>query len=107
MLIIRGVNVFPSQIEATLLEVEGLAPQYLILVDRERHRLDDLEVWVEASPSLFADGEYAMKRVEAEANRRVRDVLGISARVVVVTPKRIERVLGKAVRVVDRRSFPS
>ncbi|HSF18014.1 MAG TPA: phenylacetate--CoA ligase [Vicinamibacteria bacterium] len=107
MLIIRGVNVFPSQIEATLLEVEGLAPQYLILVDRERHRLDDLEVWVEASPSLFADGDYAMKRVEAEANRRVRDVLGISARVVVVTPKRIERVLGKAVRVVDRRSFPS
>jgi phenylacetate-CoA ligase len=105
MLIIRGVNVFPSQIESALLEVRGLAPQYVMFVDRERDRLDELEVWVEASEELFAEGEYNVRRAETDANRRLRDTLGISARVLVVEPKKIERSLGKAVRVLDKRSL--
>jgi phenylacetate-CoA ligase len=107
MLIIRGVNVFPSQIEAALLQVAGLAPQYLILVDRPRHELDQLEVWVEASPELHGEGEYALKRTEELADARVKDTLGVSVRVVVVPPGKIERSLGKALRVVDKRHFPA
>jgi phenylacetate-CoA ligase len=103
MLVIRGVNVFPSQIESALLQVEGLAPQYLILVDRPRHELDQLEVWVEASPALYGQGEYRVKRAEAQAKERVQDTLGISAQVLVVEPGKIERSLGKALRVVDKR----
>jgi len=103
MLIIRGVNVFPSQIESVLLEVSGLAPQYLILVDRPRHHLDHLEVWVEATAETFALGEILRRRVQEEAHHRLRDLLGISVHVSIVEPHRIERSLGKAVRVVDRR----
>lgn len=106
MLIIRGVNVFPSQIESALLQIDGLAPQYLILVDRPRHDLDQLEVWVEATLQLSARGEPHLKHAEALANERVRDTLGISALVEVVEPGRIERSLGKAVRIVDKREMP-
>jgi phenylacetate-CoA ligase len=106
MLIIRGVNVFPSQIEGALLQVAGLAPQYLILVDRPRHELDQLEVWVEASPELQAEGEYAVHHAEGLAGERVKDTLGVSVRVVVVPPGKIERSLGKALRVVDKREYP-
>jgi phenylacetate-CoA ligase len=106
MLVIRGVNVFPSQIESALLQVGGLAPQYLILVDRPRHELDQLEVWVEAGAELSAQGEYQLKKTEALANERVRDTLCVGVRVVVVEPGRIERSLGKAMRVVDKRQVP-
>ncbi len=105
MLIIRGTNVFPSQIEGTLLSVKGLAPQYLILVDRPRDLLDRLEIWVEASEDLFARGEYAVKETEKQANRAIRDALGITAVVKVVEPKKIERSIGKARRVVDKREL--
>jgi phenylacetate-CoA ligase len=104
MLIVRGVNVFPSQIESALLEIEGLLPQYLILVDRSRHHLDELEVWVEASPELYAQGEYRLKQVQAEAAERLKSALAISVRLMVVEPKKLERSMGKAVRVVDKRS---
>lgn len=105
MLIIRGANVFPSQIESALLRIEGLAPQYLILVDRPEDRLDKLEIWVEASEELFATGEYAVKETEKKANDEVRETLGITAEVKVVEPRKIERSMGKARRVLDKRQL--
>lgn len=107
MLIVRGVNVFPSQIEGALLEIEGLLPQYLILVDRSRDHLDELEVWVEATPELFAQGDYRVKQVQAEATERLRSALAISVRLLVVEPKKLERSMGKAVRVLDKRPVQS
>jgi len=103
MLIIRGVNVFPTQIEAALLEVQGLAPQYLIFVDRSQAQLDTLEVWVEASVELWGRGEFVVKETEQKANRELYEMLGIHASVLVVEPRKLERSLGKAVRVVDKR----
>ena len=103
MLIIRGVNVFPTQIEAALLKVQGLAPQYLIFVDRSQAQLDTLDVWVEASPDLWAQGDYVVKDTEQKANREVYEMLGMHSNVVVVEPHKLERSLGKAVRVMDKR----
>ena len=103
MLIVKGVNVFPTQIEAALLKVHGLTPQYLIFVDRPKDQLDQLDVWVEASADLWSQGEYRIKDVERQVNEALYQLLGIHATVVVVAPKQIERSLGKAVRVVDKR----
>ncbi|MCL5025483.1 MAG: phenylacetate--CoA ligase [Chloroflexi bacterium] len=102
MLIIRGVNVFPSQIETVLLQVEGVEPQYLIIVDRQHH-LDDLEIWLEVSPEVFSDEMRGLERLEQQVRRELESVLGISARVKLVEPRSIERTEGKAKRVIDRR----
>ncbi len=102
MLIIRGVNVFPSQIEAVLLQVEGVEPQYLIIVDRQHH-LDDLEIWLEVSPEVFSDEMRGLERLEQQVRRELESVLGISARVKLVEPRSIERTEGKAKRVIDKR----
>jgi phenylacetate-CoA ligase len=103
MLIVRGVNVFPSQIEEALLGVPGVAPQYLILVDRGRDHLDELEVLVEATPETEARGEFALKELQRVAQKRIESTLGIRARIRVVSGKEIERSQGKAARVIDRR----
>ncbi len=105
MLIIKGVNVFPTQIEAALLKVDGLAPQYLILVDRPKDQLDQLEVWAEASADLWSQGEYRVKETEQKANAEMYQMLGFHSLVKVVEPKKIERSLGKAVRVMDKRNM--
>jgi phenylacetate-CoA ligase len=105
MLIIRGVNVFPSQVEHVLLQFEELEPQYMILVNREKDRLDELEVRVEASAPLFAHGKGAVKKVEERVSKAMRDTLYVSALVRVVEPKAIERSMGKARRVVDQREL--
>lgn len=105
MLVIRGVNVFPSQIEQALIKLDGLAPQYLILVDRPEDHLDELEVWVEATEELYRRGEFAMKRMRERAVEEVKETVGISARVRIVEPHKIERSKGKAVRVLDRREL--
>ncbi|MCZ6676701.1 MAG: phenylacetate--CoA ligase [Candidatus Poribacteria bacterium] len=105
MLIIRGVNVFPSQIEAALLNVDGLAPQYQIVVDRRANRLDDLEVWVEATAATYRDGESAFQRMQEQVTQHVQHTLGINVRVRVVAPGGIQRSEGKAVRVIDRRQM--
>jgi phenylacetate-CoA ligase len=102
MLIIRGVNVFPSQIESVLLQVEGVEPHYLIIVDRARH-MDDLEIWVEVSEEVFSDEMKRMEALEKEVRDEVESVLGISARVKLVEPRTIERSEGKSKRVMDRR----
>ncbi|MBN1293005.1 MAG: phenylacetate--CoA ligase [Candidatus Latescibacteria bacterium] len=103
MLIIRGVNVFPSQIESVLLEIEGAEPHYTLIVDR-KGTLDTLEVKVEVSEEMFKDEMKQMEAMEAKVATRIQSVLGISAKVTLVEPKTIERFMGKAKRVIDRRN---
>jgi len=104
MLIIRGVNVFPSQIETVLLRVEGIEPHYQIIVDRE-HNLDDLEIWVEVSEQIFSDEIKVLEALEKRVSAEMESALGIYARIKLVEPKTIERSEGKARRVIDRREI--
>lgn len=103
MLIVRGVNVFPSQIEEALLSVAGIAPQYLILVDRGKDHMDELEVLVEPTEESERRGEFALKELQRLAQDKLVSVLGIRARIRVVSRREIERSQGKAARVIDRR----
>ena len=100
MLIIRGVNVFPSQIEELILKSPALAPHYLIEVTRP-HNLDEVEVQVELQPEV--DNETARSQAAAGLQHHIKSFIGISARVRVVPTASIERSVGKARRVVDRR----
>ena len=102
MLIIRGVNVYPSQVEHALLQVPELAPHYLLVVRRE-HALDTLEVRVEGQPGTMASGEGTVAALAARVRRRLLEALGVSADVDIVAPKTIERSVGKAKRVLDLR----
>ncbi len=104
MLIIRGVNVFPSQIESVLLRVEGVQPQYQIIVDRQRH-MDQLEIWVEVSEEVFSDEMARMETLQRDVSNEIDSVLGIRATVKLVEPRTIDRGLGKAKRVVDQRDL--
>jgi phenylacetate-CoA ligase len=104
MLIIRGVNVFPSQVESVLLEFGEAAPHYLLVVDRKSN-LDRLEVWVEVSGSFFSDQVRRLEELESRLQERVESVLGISAAIRLVEPNTIPRSEGKAKRVVDRREI--
>lgn len=104
MLKIRGVNVFPSQIESILLQVEGVEPQYLIIVDRARN-LDELEVWVEVSEDVFSDEMKKMESLKKKVTDELESTLGIGVKVKLVEPKSIARTEGKAQRVVDRREL--
>ena len=103
MLIIRGVNVYPSQVEHALLQMPELAPHYLLVVRRE-HTLDTLEVRVEGQPAAMAAGRAAVGALAARVRRRLLEALGVSADVSVVAPKTIERSAGKAKRVLDLRA---
>lgn len=105
MLIIRGVNVFPSSIETVLLGVEELEPQYMIIIDRPKDKLDELEVWVEASQTLWDKGDYFVKEKEKKVDDDLRETLGISAKVKVTEPRKIQRSEGKAKRIIDRREL--
>ena len=106
MLIIRGVNVFPSQIEAVLVGVEGIEPHYQIIVDRAGN-LDTLEIQVEVSERLFASGDEVkvLQNTERRIVKDIKDYLGISAKVKLVEPKSLQRFEGKASRVQDRRQI--
>ena len=104
MLIIRGVNVFPSQIESVLLEVEGVEPHYLIVVDRKRH-MDTLEIQVEVSDDVFSDEARKMEELEKKLTEELESTLGISTVIKLVEPKSIPRTEGKAKRVYDRREL--
>ena len=104
MLIIRGVNVFPSQIESVLLEIEGTEPHYQLIVER-KGTLDTLEVKVECSPGMFMDEMKEMKKFQEFVSARLQSVLGLAAKVTLVEPKSLERFLGKAKRVVDKRNM--
>ena len=102
MLIIRGVNVFPSQIEELILKAPALSAHYELEVSRPRH-LDELEVHVEPKPEFAPAGEAAWSRAARELEHHVKSVVGVTARVVLVPPGAIERSGGKAKRVIDRR----
>jgi len=104
MLIIRGVNVFPSQIESVLLSIGDTEPHYQLVVDR-RGRLDDLEVWVEVSEGLFSDEVRRLEELEARVKGEIEATLGISVGVKLVEPRTIARSEGKARRVIDRREL--
>jgi phenylacetate-CoA ligase len=103
MLIIRGVNVFPQQVEEVLLRVEGVEPYYQIVVDRDGV-LDTLEVEVEMAETLFSDEVKVILALERRIEHELKLALGIAAVVKLVNPKTIERSEGKAKRIVDRRS---
>ena len=103
MLIIRGVNVFPSQIEAVLLE-QGYTANYRIVVDRENN-FDSIEVQVEISDAVFSDTVRGLTRKGKELEEALKSLLGISAKVKLLEPNTIERSTGKAVRVVDKRKL--
>jgi phenylacetate-CoA ligase len=102
MLIIRGVNLYPSQIEAALLKVEGTQPHYQIIVDRQRG-LDTLEVQVEVTPELFGDTVGALEALRTKLSRSIESVTGLRAEVRLVAPHTIQRSEGKAKRVIDKR----
>lgn len=102
MLIIRGVNVFPSQIEDVLFRIEGVRPHYLIVVERKKN-LDDLEVRIEVEPEVFSDMMADMVAFQSEVSDRLQSVLGLRARVKLVEPGAIERTAGKSKRVLDLR----
>lgn len=104
MLIIRGVNVFPSQVESVLLEFGETAPHYLLIVDRVDN-LDYLEIQVEMTQNLFFDEIRKIEDVEKKIFDKIQSTLGINAKIRMVEPKTIERSEGKAKRVIDRRKL--
>ncbi len=102
MLIIRGVNVFPSQIEHVLMSIEGVEPHYQIVVDRDG-ALDIMEVQVEVSEDIFSDEVKVLERLGKRIEREIKDLLGVSCKVKLVEPRTIQRSEGKAKRVIDNR----
>jgi phenylacetate-CoA ligase len=102
MLIIRGVNIFPSQIESVLVNIEGVEPHYQLLVDREEN-LDTLEIQVEVNEKTFSDEIKVLQDLTQRIRKEIKDLLGISCKVRLVEPKTIARSEGKAQRVIDRR----
>jgi phenylacetate-CoA ligase len=104
MLIIRGVNVFPSQIESVLMETSQVAPHYQLVVDREEN-LDTLTVRVEVGEGLFSDEVRQLQALERQIGKNIKETLGVSAKVKLVEPHTIQRSEGKAVRVIDNRKI--
>jgi phenylacetate-CoA ligase len=102
MLIIRGVNVFPSQIEDALLRIEGVEPHYLIVVNREG-ALDDLEIKIEVAEAIFSDVMSDLVAFTKRVAEQVYSVIGLHAKITLVEPGTIERTAGKAKRVLDNR----
>jgi len=104
MLIIRGVNVFPSQVEIVLMQIPGLSPHYQLVVDRVDN-LDVLEVQVEVSPEIFSDEIKRLEELEKKIRDEVQSYLGVGVRVRLMEPRSIQRSEGKAVRVIDKRKI--
>jgi phenylacetate-CoA ligase len=104
MFIIRGVNVFPSQVEAALLQVEGTLPHYQIVLTREKG-LDEMEVQVEVTPEFFSDKVRALEELHRKLENAIDHVIGIRATVTLVEPRTLARSEGKAKRVQDKRNI--
>jgi phenylacetate-CoA ligase len=102
MLIIRGVNVFPSQIEEVLMKVEDLEPHYLIVVDRKNY-MDTIEVWVEVAEKNFQEKIMKLEDFEKSIEDKLKSAIGIRIKAVLKEPRTIERSKGKAKRVWDKR----
>ena len=104
MLIIRGVNVFPTQIESVLMQVEGVEPHYQLIVDREDN-LDTLEVQVEVNEKVFSDEVKQLERLEKRIEKEIKEMFGVTCKCKLVEPKTIQRSEGKAKRVIDKRKI--
>ena len=104
MLIIRGVNVFPSQVEAALLEMGEASPHYMLIVDRVNN-LDTLEVQVEVDEKFFSDQIRELEKLSKKIGHVIQQAIGLSAKITLVEPRTIERSMGKAVHVIDKRKL--
>jgi len=105
MIVVRGINVFPSQIEHVLLGIEGTHPHYQIVIDRQAHQLDSVQIMVEVDEKIFSDEIKKMRALERQIQHEIQAVLSVSVEVKLVEPKTLERSMGKAKRVVDKRSL--
>lgn len=104
MLIIRGVNVFPSQVEAALVNVEEVTPHYMIIVDRVNN-LDTMEIQVELNTSYYTDEIRGIERVTKKIGHAISQALGLNAKITIVQPGSLKRSEGKAVHVIDKRKY--
>ena len=104
MIIVRGVNVFPSQIESVIVGIEGVAPHYMLIVDRQNSS-DTLEVLVELKEDLFSDTVAQVENLRNKMIDQIKSVVGVSAKVTIVPPKTLPRFEGKAKRVIDNRKL--
>ncbi len=104
MLIIRGVNVFPSQVEAALVDVKEVSPHYMIVVDRVNN-LDMLEIQVEIAPEYYVDEIKKIEQITAKVSKAINQALGLNAKIKVVEPQTLVRSQGKAVHVIDNRKL--
>jgi len=102
MMIIRGVNIFPSQIESVLFNVKGIEPHYQLIINREEN-LDTLEVQVEVNEQTFSDEVKGLQSLANQIRREIKDLLGVTCKVRLVVPKTLARSEGKARRVIDNR----
>jgi phenylacetate-CoA ligase len=105
MMIIRGVNVFPSQIEHILMDIEETQPHYQIVIDRVETYLDDVELRVEVEPQFFSDETKELERISRKIAEAMKNKLGLNLHIRLVEPKSIERSIGKAKRVIDKRTL--
>ncbi len=106
MLIIRGVNLFPGQVESVLLDIDGVSPNYQLVVTRTK-ALDELEIKVEVVPQLFTDEVGVLEKLRALIAANVKKMIGLSAKITLVEPGGLERSTGKAKRVIDLRNQQS
>jgi len=104
MLIIRGVNVFPSQVESALLEMSETSPHYMMIVDRHNN-LDTLEIQVEVEERFFSDEIRELENLTKKIAHVIQNALGVAAKIKLVEPKTLERSMGKAVHVIDNRKL--
>ncbi len=104
MIIVRGVNIFPSQVESALLEIEGVEPHFQIVVDKKGH-LDELEVRVEVEEAFFPDAMRKLVEFQKKVEDKLMASLGVRTKVTLVEPRTIGRTAGKAKRVIDKRMY--
>ncbi len=105
MIVVKGINVFPSQIEHVLFGIEGVGNSYQIVVDRKSHGLDEVEVLVEVEESIFSDEVKVLRELQTEIKSQIDSVLSIGVKVTLVEPKTIERSIGKSKRLIDKRTL--
>jgi phenylacetate-CoA ligase len=102
IIIIKGVNVFPSQVEAILMEVEGVEPRYQMIADRTEG-VDSLEVKVEVNEKVFSDEIKNLQNIAGQIERKFRDIIGVSAKIKLVAPESLQLIEGMFPKVIDRR----
>ncbi len=105
MIVVKGINVFPSQIEHVLVGIDGTEPYYQIIVDRKAHKLDQVEVLVEVQERNFSDEIKKLSELQAKIKKEIESILSIGVKVTLVEPKTIERSMGKSKRIIDKRQI--